>query len=343
MTDRDPDRLRRRRLPRHARPAGPPGRRAGRRCGAGGLEDRLQHAGHPGALRADRPRRRLPDRRRGVARRRPPCRWPAGARRPSRSRSRSGSGTDGARRRAGARPRAGRPRHLLRRHRAGPRRQHLPARGDLRGRGPGGRPVGRRRRRDEGRRASWPRAASWRTRPRRSPSSRPYLAAHGAALEPGQRIIAGSVVAPVAVAPGDELTCRSGRSATCRSASPDADGDARVWLVPDQAGRPTQRFGSQHRRAVPPVAVPVEQPEAQVVAEQPLVVVDPRPVEEAHARRRREQAPRLTTLRPLARGSRPAVHRRPCRCRIQPPAVGVPGSSSCSRRSTRSRPSAAMV
>jgi 2-oxo-hept-3-ene-1,7-dioate hydratase len=34
---------------------------------------------------------------------------------------------------------------------------------------------------------------------------RSYLAAHGAALEPGDRIIAGSVVAPVAVAPGDEL------------------------------------------------------------------------------------------------------------------------------------------
>jgi 2-keto-4-pentenoate hydratase len=34
---------------------------------------------------------------------------------------------------------------------------------------------------------------------------RSYLAAHGAALQPGDRIIAGSVVAPVAVAPGDEL------------------------------------------------------------------------------------------------------------------------------------------
>jgi 2-keto-4-pentenoate hydratase len=32
-----------------------------------------------------------------------------------------------------------------------------------------------------------------------------YLAAHGAALRPGDRIIAGSVVAPVGVAPGDEL------------------------------------------------------------------------------------------------------------------------------------------
>ena len=34
---------------------------------------------------------------------------------------------------------------------------------------------------------------------------RSYLAAYGAALEPGERIIAGSVVAPVVVAPGDEL------------------------------------------------------------------------------------------------------------------------------------------
>jgi 2-oxo-hept-3-ene-1,7-dioate hydratase len=32
-----------------------------------------------------------------------------------------------------------------------------------------------------------------------------YLAVHGAALQPGDRIIAGSVVAPVGVAPGDEL------------------------------------------------------------------------------------------------------------------------------------------
>jgi 2-keto-4-pentenoate hydratase len=32
-----------------------------------------------------------------------------------------------------------------------------------------------------------------------------YLAAHGAALQPGDRVIAGSVVAPVAVAPGDEF------------------------------------------------------------------------------------------------------------------------------------------
>jgi 2-oxo-hept-3-ene-1,7-dioate hydratase len=34
---------------------------------------------------------------------------------------------------------------------------------------------------------------------------RRFLATHGASLEPGHRIIAGSMVAPVAVAPGDEL------------------------------------------------------------------------------------------------------------------------------------------
>jgi 2-oxo-hept-3-ene-1,7-dioate hydratase len=34
---------------------------------------------------------------------------------------------------------------------------------------------------------------------------RSYLASHGAALHEGDRIIAGSVVAPVAVAPGHEL------------------------------------------------------------------------------------------------------------------------------------------
>ena len=73
--------------------AGPAGRRAGGRRGAGGLEDRLQHAGHSGALRADRRRRGLPDRHRGVSPTAPPCRWPAGARRPSRSRWPSGSGT----------------------------------------------------------------------------------------------------------------------------------------------------------------------------------------------------------------------------------------------------------
>jgi 2-oxo-hept-3-ene-1,7-dioate hydratase len=39
---------------------------------------------------------------------------------------------------------------------------------------------------------------------------RSYLAAHSAALQPGDRIIAGSVVAPVAVAPGDELSVAFG-------------------------------------------------------------------------------------------------------------------------------------
>ena len=39
---------------------------------------------------------------------------------------------------------------------------------------------------------------------------RSYLTAHGAALQPGDRIIAGSVVAPVAVAPGDELNVSFG-------------------------------------------------------------------------------------------------------------------------------------
>ena len=37
-----------------------------------------------------------------------------------------------------------------------------------------------------------------------------YLAAHGAELAAGDRIIAGSVVAPVAVAPGDELSVSFG-------------------------------------------------------------------------------------------------------------------------------------
>jgi 2-keto-4-pentenoate hydratase len=37
-----------------------------------------------------------------------------------------------------------------------------------------------------------------------------FLAAHGAALEPGQRIIAGSLTAPVAVAPGDALSATFG-------------------------------------------------------------------------------------------------------------------------------------
>lgn len=39
---------------------------------------------------------------------------------------------------------------------------------------------------------------------------RRFLAEHGAALEPGQRIIAGSLLAPVAVAPGDALDVRFG-------------------------------------------------------------------------------------------------------------------------------------
>ena len=40
---------------------------------------------------------------------------------------------------------------------------------------------------------------------------RSFLATHGAALEPGQRIIAGSVVAPLSVAAGDELHVAFGR------------------------------------------------------------------------------------------------------------------------------------
>jgi 2-keto-4-pentenoate hydratase len=39
---------------------------------------------------------------------------------------------------------------------------------------------------------------------------RSYLTAHGASLQPGDRIIAGSVVAPVAVAAGDELSVSFG-------------------------------------------------------------------------------------------------------------------------------------
>jgi 2-keto-4-pentenoate hydratase len=39
---------------------------------------------------------------------------------------------------------------------------------------------------------------------------RSYLTAHGAALQEGDRIIAGSVVAPIAVAPGDELSVSFG-------------------------------------------------------------------------------------------------------------------------------------
>jgi 2-keto-4-pentenoate hydratase len=37
-----------------------------------------------------------------------------------------------------------------------------------------------------------------------------FLSAHGAALEPGQRIIAGSLIAPIAVAPGDSLSVTFG-------------------------------------------------------------------------------------------------------------------------------------
>jgi 2-keto-4-pentenoate hydratase len=37
-----------------------------------------------------------------------------------------------------------------------------------------------------------------------------FLAAHGSALVPGERIICGSMVAPVSVAPGDELTVTFG-------------------------------------------------------------------------------------------------------------------------------------
>jgi 2-keto-4-pentenoate hydratase len=39
---------------------------------------------------------------------------------------------------------------------------------------------------------------------------RSYLASHGADLREGDRIIAGSVVAPVAVVPGDELSVSFG-------------------------------------------------------------------------------------------------------------------------------------
>ena len=45
---------------------------------------------------------------------------------------------------------------------------------------------------------------------------RAYLAAHGSALEPGQRIICGSVVPPVAVAPGDALDVSFGPLGTLR-------------------------------------------------------------------------------------------------------------------------------
>jgi 2-keto-4-pentenoate hydratase len=45
---------------------------------------------------------------------------------------------------------------------------------------------------------------------------RAFLAAHGSALEPGQRIICGSVVPPLAVAPGDALEVSFGPLGTLR-------------------------------------------------------------------------------------------------------------------------------
>ena len=109
--------------------------------GSGPGEDRLQHAGHSGALRADRRRRRLPGRHRGGAGR---CHRVAGRLGRAGRRGRGGGPGRGRRRgrRAGAGPGAGGPRHLLRRHRAGPGRQHLPPRRDLRRRGPGRGPLG---------------------------------------------------------------------------------------------------------------------------------------------------------------------------------------------------------
>jgi len=47
---------------------------------------------------------------------------------------------------------------------------------------------------------------------------RSYLSAHGSALEPGQRIICGSVVPPVPVAPGDALDVSFGPLGTLRVA-----------------------------------------------------------------------------------------------------------------------------
>jgi 2-keto-4-pentenoate hydratase len=47
---------------------------------------------------------------------------------------------------------------------------------------------------------------------------RAYLAAHGSALEPGQRIICGSVVPPVAVTPGDALDVSFGTLGALRIA-----------------------------------------------------------------------------------------------------------------------------
>ena len=39
---------------------------------------------------------------------------------------------------------------------------------------------------------------------------RAFLAAHGATLAPGDRIIAGSLIAPLAIAPGDALAVAFG-------------------------------------------------------------------------------------------------------------------------------------
>jgi 2-keto-4-pentenoate hydratase len=50
---------------------------------------------------------------------------------------------------------------------------------------------------------------------------RSFLAAHGGALEPGQRIICGSVVPPVAVAPGDALDVSFGAFGSLRVAFSD--------------------------------------------------------------------------------------------------------------------------
>jgi 2-keto-4-pentenoate hydratase len=47
---------------------------------------------------------------------------------------------------------------------------------------------------------------------------RAFLGAHGGALEPGQRIICGSVVPPVSVAPGDRLVVSFGPFGTLRVA-----------------------------------------------------------------------------------------------------------------------------
>ena len=62
---------------------------------------------------------------------------------------------------------------------------------------------------------------------------RSYLVAHGAELREGDRIIAGSVVAPVAVSGATSSASPSGRSAGCRSASEtDAVGSQRPSSTP---------------------------------------------------------------------------------------------------------------